>query len=322
MKFLKALFIVILSFTFININSVYAKNKIIIFHAGSLSVPFEKIAKAFERQRPNYVVVREASGSRMAARKITDLHRPCDVMASADYSVINNLLIDTHNAKFNALFATNEMAIVFTDKSKYANIITAKNWPDILLKKGVIVGHSNPNDDPCGYRAMLVTKLAGKYYHIKHLFKKLLGYPGYYKEGMEKAGKVIVRPKETDLLALLQMHNIDYIFLYKSVAIQHHLKYIELPPEISLSSKKYSNLYKTVSFKVTGKEPGTFIIKKGAPMIYGITIPQNSNSPADKSGAQLFVKFVLSAKGQKLMKSCGQGVINPPEIIGDASILK
>ncbi len=305
----------------LSLPSAFAK-RIIVFHAGSLSVPFSKMAKAFEKKHPGYVVVREASGSRTAARKIADLHKPCDVMASADYSVINNLLIATHNAKFNILFATNEMAIVYTDKSRYANQINSKNWPEILLRKGVVVGHSNPNDDPCGYRAMLVVKLAEKYYHIKNFFKRLFGYPDYYKPGFEKKGKVVVRPKETDLLALLQMHDVDYIFLYKSVSIQHHLRYVTLPPQVSLGSKKYESSYKTVSFKVTGKKPGQYIVKRGEPMIYGITIPQNSNSPVDPEGAKLFVRFVISPEGQKIMKSCGQGVITPPIIEGDDSILK
>ncbi len=314
---------VLLAFMFImfSLNLAQAREKIVVFHAGSLSVPFAKISKTFEKKYPQYIVIRVPSGSRMAARKIADLHEPCDVMASADYTVINNLLMKTGNAKFNALFATNEMAIVYTDKSKYSNIINEKNWPYILLKKGVVVGHSNPNDDPCGYRAMLVAKLAGKYYKVKNFFKRLFGYPDYFKPGFEKKGKVIVRPKETDLLALLRMHYIDYIFLYKSVAIQHHLRYIQLPPQVSLGSVKFKKLYSTVSFKVTGKEPGEYITKKGQPMIYGITIPQNSNSPIDRKGAVLFLKFVLSKTGQKIMKECGQGVINPPKIIGDASIL-
>jgi len=304
------------------VGSGYAKDVILIFHAGSLSVPFKKISKAFEKRYPGFVVQREASGSVLAARKIVDLHKPCDVMASADYEVINNLLIKTGNARFNALFATNEMAIVFTNKSRYSKTINSSNWPYILMKKGVIVGHSNPNDDPCGYRAMLVVKLAEKYYHIKDLFKKLFGYPDLYRAGMEKKGKVIVRPKETDLLALLKLHLVDYIFLYKSVAIQHNLKYIELPPQVSLGSFKYKNLYSTVSFRIKGKSPNQYITVKGKPMIYGITIPQNANSPEDKKGAVLFVKFVLSKKGQTIMRQCGQGVISPPQFLGDPSILK
>ncbi|AEA33754.1 tungstate ABC transporter substrate-binding protein WtpA [Hippea maritima] len=312
--------ILFLAFLFL-MPQAFAKQPIVVFHAGSLSVPLKKVAHAFEKKYPMYKIVLEASGSRMAARKIVDLRKPCDIMASADYSVIDNLLINTGNAKFNALFATNEMAIVFTNKSRYANTINSNNWTDILLKKDVIVGHSNPNDDPCGYRAMLVVKLSEKYYHKKGLFKQLFGYPDYYQDGFQKKGKIIVRPKETDLIALLKMHYIDYIFLYKSVAIQHHLRYIELPKEVSLCCKSYDRLYKTVSFRISGKKPGEFITKKGSSMVYGLTIPQNSNSPINKKGAVLLVKFILSKEGQDIIKSCGQGIINPPIIKGNYSIL-
>jgi molybdate/tungstate transport system substrate-binding protein len=300
-----------------------AKEKIIIFHAGSLSVPFSQIEKAFEKKYPNYYFIDEAAGSRACARKITDLHRKADIMASADYKVINNLLIPKY-AKFNVLFATNEMVIAYTPKSKYANIINPNNWTDILLKPGVKVAHSNPNLDPCGYRAMIVAKLAGIYYHKPYFFKKLFGYGKYYYPGEENTQKIIVRPKETDLLGLLEVGAIDYLFIYKSVAIQHHLKYINLPPQINLSSKKYSSFYKQASFEVTGKKPGTYIIKKGAPMVYGVTIVQNKkeNLPQNKKGAVLFIKFLLSPEGQKIMEKNGQGVINPPIIKGKAAILK
>lgn len=56
-------------------------------------------------------------------------------------------------------------------------------------------------------------------------------------------------------------------------------------------------------------------------MVYGITVAQNKKSPANKEGAIKFVNFVLSSKGQEIMKKNGQGVINPPKITGDASIL-
>ncbi len=300
-----------------------AKEKIVIFHAGSLSVPFSQEAKVFEKKYPQYNVVQESSGSRACARKITDLKRKADVMASAAYKVIDNLLIPKY-AKFNAHFATNEMIIAYTSHSKYANEINSKNWTDILLKKGVKVGHSNPNLDPCGYRAMLVTKLAGIYYKKPKFFQKLFGYGDSYQDGEENRNKVIVRPKETDLLGLLEAGAYDYLFIYKSVAVQHGLKYINLPPQVSLKSKKYAKFYKQVSFKVTGKKPGTWIVKKGAPMVYGITIVQNKkeNLPRDKEGAIKFVKFILSPEGQAIMRKNGQGVINPPIITGDATILE
>ncbi len=301
----------------------FAKQKIIVFHAGSLSVPFAQMEKAFEAKYPQFDVLREAAGSRACARKITDLGRRADVMASAAYKVIDNLLIPKY-AKFDAHFVTNEMVIAYTSKSKYANEINAKNWPEIFLRKGVKIGHSNPNIDPCGYRSILVTKLAEIYYKKSGFYDKLLGYGKSYENGEENRHKVIVRPKETDLLGLLEAGAYDYLYIYKSVAKQHGLKYIVLPPQVSLKSKKYSKFYKQVSFEITGKKPGTWIIKRGSPMVYGITVVQNreKNLPRDRDGAVKFVNFVLSPAGQAIMKENGQGVINPPVITGDDSILK
>ncbi|BHH81914.1 tungstate ABC transporter substrate-binding protein WtpA [Desulforhopalus sp. 52FAK] len=301
--------------------TAYAKEKIVIYHAGSLSVPFGEIEKAFEAEYPEYDVQREASGSRAAARKITDINKPADVMASADYKVIDNLMIPNH-AKFNAQFATNEMAIAFTEKAKYADEITAENWTEIFLKDGVKVGHSDPNMDPCGYRSMLVTQLAETYYKTPGLFDKLFGYGESYQTGEEDSSKVIVRPKETDLLGLIEAGMYDYLYIYKSVAEQHHLKYLELPEEVSLKSAKFADQYKTATFQINGKKPGEWITKKGGPMVYGITVAENNNSPVNKKGAVLFVNYVLSEQGQKIMTDNGQGVIAPAVITGDASILK
>ncbi len=297
-----------------------AKEKIVIFHAGSLAVPFAQMEKAFEAKYPEYDVLREAAGSRACARKITDIGKRADIMASAAYKVIDNLMIPTH-AKFNIQFATNEMAIAYTDKSKYKDEINANNWPEIFLKDGVKVGHSNPNLDPCGYRSMLVTQLAETHYKIAGFYNKLLGYGESYSNGEEDKNKIIVRPKETDLLGLLEAGVYDYLYIYKSVAQQHNLHYIELPLEVSLKSNELSELYKAASFNITGKKKGDWITKRGAAMVYGITIAQNETLPVNKVGAVKFVKFVLSAEGQEIMRKNGQGVINPPVTTGDSSIL-
>ena len=311
----------IFTFVLLLIGSLIAKEKIIIFHAGSLSVPFSQIEKEFEKKHPQYDVLREPAGSVACARKIVDLNKKADIFASADYKVINDLVIPQY-AKFNALFATNEMVIAYTNHSKYNKEINQKNWTNILLKKGVKVGHSNPNLDPCGYRSVLVVKLASIYYNKPNFYNKLMGYKEYYKNGIEDKSKIVVRPKETDLLSLLEIGAIDYLFIYKSVAKQHNLKFIELPPQINLSSNKYKDYYKQVNFKIIGKKPGEFIEKIGAPMVYGVTILENEYLPINKKGAILFVKFLLSKKGQEIMEKNGQGTINPPIIEGDYSILK
>jgi len=316
----KISFIIIVLFLLASCSQNVDKQYVIVFHAGSLSVPFKEIAKEFEKENPNVKILLEPDGSRKCARKITDLNKKCDIMASADYTVINKLLIPEH-AKWNIKFASNEMTIVYHEASKYANEINANNWTKVFLRDGVKVGHSNPNMDPCGYRSMLVTKLAEKYYKQDGFFKKLLGYGDSYTVGEENPAKIIVRPKETDLLGLIEVNAFDYLFIYKSVAEQHGLQYITLPKEISLKDNEFKNFYNSVSFKIDGKKPGSFSIKKGASMVYGITIAQNSTSPINKVGAIKFVNFVLSNEGQSIMKENGQGIINPPIFSGNTEIL-
>ncbi len=302
------------------LSMLMAKEPVVVFHAGSLSVPFADIEKVFEEKYPQYDVQREPSGSVAAARKVTDLGKSADVMASADYKVIDTMLIPNH-AKFNAQFATNEMVLAYTDKSKYAKEINDKNWPDIFLKEGVVVGHSNPNLDPCGYRSMLVTMLAEKFYLKSGLYSKIFGYGDHYEVGEENNKKVVVRPKETDLLGLLEANQYDYLYIYKSVADQHHLKYVTLPEAVSLKSAKYDDVYSEVAFNIDGKKPGEVVKQIGAPMVYGITVFENKTSPANKEGAIAFVNFVFSAEGQAIMKKNGQDAMNPPVITGDSSIL-
>jgi molybdate/tungstate transport system substrate-binding protein len=270
---------------------------LIIFHAGSLSVPMKEIASAFRKQNPDVNIMMEAAGSVECARKITELKKPCDIMASADYAVIDKLLIPQY-AGWNIKFASNEMAIVYTERSKKSREINKSNWYKILLEKSVQIGRADPDSDPCGYRTVMVSKLAEKYYKQKGLADKLL---------MKDVNNM--RPKETDLLALLETGNVDYIFLYRSVAEQHKLKYLLLPDEINLKKTEYSELYKTVSVEINGKTPGEKIIQKGEAMIYGITIPKNA---PNKKAALEFVKFLLSKdQGMRILNRLGQASVIP-----------
>ncbi|MGB4328316.1 MAG: substrate-binding domain-containing protein, partial [Tenuifilum sp.] len=180
-----------------------------IFHAGSLSVPLRAAVDSFIRYNPEVTINPEAAGSVECARKITDLNRKCDLFFSADYKVINNLLISEH-ADFLIPFATNRMVLAFSHKSKYADTIDSLNWPTILLRSDVAYGRSDPNSDPCGYRTLLLFRLAEKYYRMDGLAKSLEGKDNQF-----------IRPKEVDLVAMLETSAIDYLFIYESVVKQH-----------------------------------------------------------------------------------------------------
>lgn len=270
-----------------------AKDKIVVFHAGSLSVPFAAIESAFESKYPEYDVLREAYGSRTAARNITELKKPCDVIATADYKVIDELLIESGNATYNALFATNSMVIMYTPKSKFANEINNQNWFNVIQRAGVNYGHSDPNADPAGYRTMLVWKLSELFYKKQGLFDSLV----------KNRPIKNIRPKETDLLALLESGQLDYLFIYESVAKQHKMPYVKLPAQIDLSDPAKDGEYKKVFFDITGKKPGEIDRQYGEAIVYGLTIPKNQNSPQNPKGAELFASFVLSKEGLEIMRA-------------------
>jgi len=267
--------------------------KVIIFNAGSLTIPLAKMEKTFEARYPKVDVLREAAGSRKCARKITDLKKPCDIMASADYTVINQLLIPTY-ADWNIRFATNRLVLCYTNKSDYAKEVNAQNWYKILLKKDVVWGHSDPNLDPCGYRSVMVLQLAEKYYQI----------PGLYQRLIDNRPKANIRPKSVELVALLQTGNMDYAWEYRSVAVQHELKFVELPDQINLGNYKYDTFYKKAVVKVTGKKPGTFLNKKGKSCTYGITLLKNA---PNAQAATAFMQYMLDPQGGlKILKEMGQ----------------
>lgn len=273
------------------------KQQLIIFHAGSLSVPVQQINQAFNKLHPEVEIRAEAAGSVACARKITDLKLPCDVMLSADYNVIDKFLIPKFSS-WNLKFASNEMVIAFTGNSAEAGKINSKNWTEILRNKKVRYGRSNPNSDPCGYRTVLCLKLADRFYHQPELSGFLLPKDNIY-----------IRPKETDLIALLETQTIDYIFIYRSVAVQHDLNYITLPDSVNLKNPGLANWYRIASVAIDGKSPGEKITQRGEPMIYGLTIPDDAPHP---DLAVEYVRFLLSSdKGMKIMEENGQPSLVP-----------
>ena len=274
------------------------EGKLIIFHAGSLTVPFVKMEKIFEAKYPKVDILREAGGSTKMARMISELQRPADIMASADFKIINNALMPEY-ASWNIRFATNQMVLCYTNKSSFSDEINADNWYKILNKKSVVWGHADPNIDPCGYRSLMVLQLAEKYYNL----------PGLYERLTANRPKKNIRPKSVELVSLLKTGNMDYAWEYLSVAVQHKLNYIILPADINLGSYKKDNFYSKASVKVTGKKPGTWINRNGKSCTYGITMIKGCPNP---EAAEAFIEYLIDPDGGlKILKAMGQPAIIP-----------
>jgi len=112
---------------------------------------------------------------------------------------------------------------------------------------------------------------------------------------------------------MLEVGQIDYLFIYRSICEQHDTPLVQLPVEINLKSARYEAFYREAKIKVSGKKPGEFIVKTGKPMVYGITIPKNA---PNRDVATRFVAFAVGPEGQGIMRRNGQPPISPPEATG------
>ncbi|WP_457548491.1 tungstate ABC transporter substrate-binding protein WtpA [Archaeoglobus sp.] len=293
-----------------------------IFHAGSLTIPLQELNEEFEsymKTKGYEVEIRtEASGSVMAVRKVTDLGRKADIVAVADYTLLPTFMYPKY-ADFYVAFARNELVLCYTDKSKYADEINGSNWYEILEKNGVKFGFSNPNIDPCGYRSVMAMELAELYYG-KPIFHDLIekhtniranGTKIFSPKDVTTDEKVVIRDKSVDLIALLESGSIDYAFEYKSVALQHNLKFVELPDEINLRNPSLKDWYAQVSITVWKMENGKLVQKeiRAKPIVYGVTIPKNAEN---REIAEEYLAFLLSKRGREIFKKNHQEFLEKP----------
>jgi molybdate/tungstate transport system substrate-binding protein len=283
---------------------------LVVFNAGSLAHPVRELLTAFQRRYPAVRAVHESSGSLEAARKLTELGKIPDVIAVADYGVIEKLLIPRF-ATWHATFASNAMVLAYTDRSLAAKEVGPENWWQILLRPGVRSGHSNPALDPNGYRTLMVFQLAETHYREPGLARRLTaGVPARH-----------IRPKEADLTALLQAGELDYAWSYRSLAQTAGLRWVELPREINLSDPALASRYSTAAVRLPGAamRGADSVEFRGEPIAYALTIP--SGAP-HRATAEAFARFVFGSEGQEILRRSGFMLLPAPRLAGDTVAAK
>ena len=277
---------------------VAVADQLVIYHAGSLSLPFEKMEKAFKTSFPDISLVRESGGSTELAQRIAEDQEPADILVSADYSVIDKILIPEY-ADWNICFATNQLVLCYTENSRHAAEINQNNWYAILARKEVVWGHSDPDIDPCGYRSLMVLQLAETYYDKKGLCETLIA----------NLSKENIRPKAAELVEMLKAGKMDYAWEYLSVAVQHGVNYLALPDEINLGSNERNAFYSLASVQVSEKNSGARTEKKGSSCTYVVTILKTSKH---QKAAEVFLTYLLNPNGGlKILAEMGQPPIVP-----------
>ncbi|HEX3866460.1 MAG TPA: extracellular solute-binding protein, partial [Gemmatimonadaceae bacterium] len=220
----------------------------------------------------------------------------------ADPEVYPQLLMPRY-VHWYAVFARNRIVLAYTSGSRGAGTINADNWRSVIVEPGVQVGRADPNTDPSGYRTLLAMQLAERHYRERGLYARLLA----------AAPERNVRPREADQVALLQTHELDYIWTYQNLAENDGLKYLQLADDIDLGNPADSATYAQVSTRVAGSHPGDTVTMRGAPILFGLTIPTQVEH---RALAERFVAYVLSPEGQRVLRSQHLDALDRPYVVG------
>ena len=274
---------------------------VLVFTAASLAVPIRAALDSFAR-RTGAVVQQENGASLELARRITELGRVPDVIALADQEVFPQLLVP-RAASWYVRFARNRMVVAFTDRSRSAAQLTAGNWHRVLSRPDVRVGRSDPRLAPVGYRTLLLYRLAEGYYRVPGLASRLEA----------RTPPALIRANASELVALLQAGELDYILDYESLARANRLRFVALPPAIDLGDPARASDYARASVRVARRTDTTTY--RGAPIVYAATVPRRAPHPAS---GQRFLRYLLSPAGQSVLRAHAVDALRVPELVGDS----
>lgn len=238
--------------------------------AASLARPLRALADSF-RAETGVPLQIEFGGSLELSRRTTDLGTPPDILLLADDDVIASLMPE--HIDWYVRFATSRLVVAYGERSRGADSITSENWWRVLSAPGVTIGRADSAVAPAGRHGVAVLRRAGVYYDQDDLTQRLL----------DRSGQRYVRPNATELAALLEAGEVDYILEYEAVARQFGFPYVRLPADLSPA------------------------------VLYGVAVP--AASPRHEAATQ-FVAFLLGGMGGDVLRASSLDVLRVPVALG------
>ena len=302
-----------------------------VIDAGSLIIPFDRLADAYEQAHPGADVQTESHGSIQVIRQVTDLHRRFDVLATADAALIPVLMETPRRGASRRPTGTPcSPRTVWC----WPTLPAAASRPSCARRTGsrlsrrraMRFGLADPRFDAAGYRALMVLQLAEHWYGDAHLFEDLTARASHppvtvtRKDGVDVidvpellqavAGSgLVLRGASIQLVALLESGDLDCAFEYESVVRQHGLPFVELPAQIDLGAPRWARRYGRVAVAIAFRRFATVKpVFRGEPIRYAVTIPVNAPHP---EAARDFVAFLLGADGRRILTEAHQPSVTP-----------
>jgi ABC-type molybdate transport system substrate-binding protein len=286
-------------------------------HAGSLLAAFTQIEEEFRKQHPEVTVTDTSGGSVDLVRRFAAGHLECDVIAPADYLVIDAMLKPARLADYTIVFASGRMVLAYTVTDPKAGSLRVSGsfeppssipqvtagWHDVLTAPGVRISGAHPFMDPGGYRAHMIFELAQAHHKVPGLHNALLQHY-----------QVNVADPSSSAPAPALGRDFNFQFTYEHTAATSakrdaSYRYATLPPEIDLSndapSRSGGSSDPPVSITIPGLGiPGTSasVTIRASSVAWGLTISANSRN---RENAIAFVSSLLGPVGRAALTANG-----------------
>lgn len=313
------------------VNTLTAQGQTLhVCHAGSLLAALTQVEEAFKKQQPSVRVVDTSGGSVDLVRRFAAGSLECDVIAPADYQVIDMMLKPARLADYTIVFARGRMVLAYSANDPKAAALrvsgsfnppasvptVAAGWHDALTAPGVRISGAHPFMDPGGYRAHMIFELAQSHEKMPGLYNALLQH--YQVNVADPAGPAPVLGKD-----------FTFQFTYEHTAASTAMRdpsyrYATLPAEIDLSSvpaassvparSRGGSLDPPVSITIPGLGiPGSSasVTIPASSVAWGVTIPANSRN---KDTALALVSSLLGPVGQAALMANGPTPIAPAHV--------
>ena len=281
------------------------RRQVKLIYAGSLIVPFEKVAAAFEKEHPGVDVVTEAHGSIQVLRHVTELGDRMDLVASADEQLIPPLMYDRDDpatgepwADWYCSFATNRMVLAVSPKSPLAGELTPETWYRRLTAAGRPLGPRRPAlrrrrlpraDGPAarGARVRRPVSARGRAHGPLHppdhrgargTDADVIDVPEILETS--SGSNIVLRGASIQLVALLESGDLDCAFEYESVARQHGLRVRRLRRRSTWATRVAATLpdrQREAGLPPLRQRPARV---PGDVIRYALTIPANAPDPS------------------------------------------
>lgn len=252
-----------------------------VFSAGVAMRLAKQAVEAFEAEHPELEVEFSGGGSVAGVNRLLG-GEDLDVLILADQTAIDEQLMpDFADGYF--VWGGNEMCL--TGKG-----IDSENWKEVLLDPDSEIKHTNPYDDPSGYRAVMAMMLADNV--EEGLSDKLLHHPKYKGLDREQYKRNLFAPPKGKgpggpgrKPGLPPLKGGEYRFTYLSGPASGGADYAKLPPEMNQGDPAFEDLYNSVTFTVDGGK-----VVKGTTVLHAVMIAKNT---AHREAAEAFVKEFL-----------------------------